>query len=170
MDDRMRAYIALEHALRAGDLAAARAALGSPPDWPDVKEPYTNTPVIALAIHWAPLEAVARLLGDGADPNVEVLDGFPSVLSAVMSERSDALELTILLLDYDADPNTRGINGWTPLHVAAGRDDVRLIQLLVDHGADPTIRTDVDDYETPRELAQRCDRHAAAALLEALED
>lgn len=170
MDDRMRAYIALEQALRGGNVSEARAALREPPDWPNVNDPYTNSPVIALAIHWAPLAAVAELLGDGADPNVEVLDGFPSVLSAVMSDRSDTVELTTLLLDYDADPNTRGVNGWTPLHVAAGRDDVDLISLLLDRGADPTIRTNVDDYETPLELAQRCDRHAATALLQTYED
>jgi ankyrin repeat protein len=168
MDERMRAYIALEHALRDGDLVAARAALGAPPDWPNVSDPYTNTPLIALAIHWAPLEAITDLLRHGADPNVEVLDGFPSVLSAVLSDRPDTVELTTVLLEHGADPNTLGINGWSALHAAAGRDDVGLIRLLVGHGADTDLRTNVDDYETPYELAQRCDRHAAAALLEEL--
>lgn len=165
MDERMRAYIELEHALRAGDLVAARASLGNPQDWPNVREPYLNTPVLALALYWSPMDCIRDLLLHGADPNFQVEDGFPSVLSAVLSDRPDTLELTELLLEHGADVNARGINGWTPLHAAAGRDDPVLLALLVRHGADPSIATNVDDYETPLEQAERGGQSKAAAFL-----
>ena len=35
--------------------------------------------------------------------------------------------------------------------MAAARDDVEALRILAAHGADLTIRTDIDDYATPLE-------------------
>jgi ankyrin repeat protein len=165
MDDRMRMYIALEHALRNDDLAAARTALGAPAEWPNVREPYTNTALLALALAWSSADTIDDLLMHGADPNYDAPDGFPSIISVLSPPRPDALRVAMSLLDHGADPNLRGVNGWTALHLATHRQDIDLMRLLLDRGADPNVATNVDDYETPLEEAERCGLDEAAAFL-----
>lgn len=161
----MRAYIDLERGLRAGDVPRARAALGDPAGWPNVNDPYTNVPILALALSWAPVAAVEELLELGADPNFEALDGFPALVGVILSQRDDKQVLFELLLRAGADVDRRGLNDWTPLHAAAADDDAGLVGELLRAGADPAARTTIDDYETPLELALRAGKlHAAAAL------
>ena len=162
----MRAYIELERALREGDVARARAALGDPPGFPSVNDPYTSTPLLALSLGWAPLEVVRELLDLGADPNFEALDGFPALAGVILSERDDRHVLVGLLLEAGADVDRRGINDWTPLHAAAAQDDPELVRDLLRAGADAAARTTIDDLETPLELALRAGKPRAAAALE----
>jgi len=162
----MRAYIELERSLRAGDVAGAGAALGDPAAFPNVNDPYTNTPVFALALGWAPLQAVEELLALGADPNFEALDGFPALVGVILSERDDKHDLVERLLEAGADLERRGLNDWTPLHAAAAQDDPELVRALLRAGADPAARTTIDNLETPLELALRAGRIRAAVVLE----
>ncbi len=46
--------------------------------------------------------------------------------------------------------------------------DVTHVQFLLDHGADPNARTDIDDYTTPLEEAETAQGAGAIALLEPL--
>jgi ankyrin repeat protein len=64
--------------------------------------------------------------------------------------------------------NRKGINDWTPAHMAAARDDVEALRLLVRYGADLTIRTDIDDYSTPLEEARSMGKLNAASYLESV--
>ena len=50
--------------------------------------------------------------------------------------------------------NLKGVNDWTPAHMAAARDDVEALRVLVAHGADVSIRTTIDGYATPLEEAR----------------
>jgi ankyrin repeat protein len=70
-----------------------------------------------------------------------------------------------LLLSFGTDPNQRGINDYTPLHMAVAERNLPAIQRLLTAGADPRLRTRIDDYETPRELAERAGFVEAAAML-----
>jgi ankyrin repeat protein len=65
----------------------------------------------------------------------------------------DAAEVARLLRSGSANPNTRDLSGWTPLHYAClgGHRDV--VRLLLDEGADPTKRT--DKGYLAREIANR---------------
>jgi uncharacterized protein len=162
----MRAYIDLERALREGDVARARAALGDPPGFSSVNDPYTRTPLLALALSWAPVEVVEELLALGADPNFEALDGFPALVGLILSERDDRHVLFELVLEAGADVDRRGIDDWTPLHAAAAQDDPELVCGLLRAGADAAECTTIDDLETPLELALRSGRLRAAAALE----
>ena len=45
-----------------------------------------------------------------------------------------------LVLDCGADPNVRNNGGWTPLHGAAFRCRIDMARVLLDHGADLTIK------------------------------
>jgi ankyrin repeat protein len=162
----MRAYLELEHALRGGDLDAARRALDDPAGFPDVREPYTGRWVFPLALAWSPAATIRELLELGAHPNFEANDGFPALVEVTLSEREDRHAVLELLLAAGADVGRRGLNDWTPLHAAASRDDAVAIGLLLRAHADPSARTGIDDHETPLELAVRAGNAQAATALE----
>lgn len=165
----MAAHVALDRALRAGDLAGARAALGDPPEFPNLRDPYLGHWVLQDALYVAPVTTVEALLDLGADPGFDTGDGFPA-LALVLHHRDDhdvRAQLVGLLLAHGANPDARGLNDWTPLHFAAAQGDRRCVELLLDHGADPSARTRIDDLTTPAEDAGRAGHHAVAAVLRA---
>jgi ankyrin repeat protein len=168
LTDDQRAYMAMEAGLRAGNLQAVRTAFGDPPDFPNVRDPLTWTPLLSLAIWWSPLALVSELLGLGASPNYEAQDGFPAVYAALSSERGDRHELLELLLHRGADPNERGINDYTPLHLAVAQRDSRAMSLLLTHGADPMLKTRIDECADPIEEAERMGNPEGAAMLRRL--
>jgi ankyrin repeat protein len=69
------------------------------------------------------------------------------------------------LLEIGADPNQRGINDYTPLHMAVSEHNLRAVELPLQAGADPRLRTRIDDCETPRELAEQGGLGEIAELL-----
>jgi ankyrin repeat protein len=158
-------HLSIERALRAGRLADLPRSITEQPSYPKVRDTYTWTPLIILAISWAPVQCVRELVSAGADVNVQVDDGFPAVLNAVMSARDDRLELVRALVELGADLDARGVNGWTALHAAASMNDVAMVQLLVQSGADVTATTRVDDDATPLEEAERAGAENVARLL-----
>jgi ankyrin repeat protein len=161
-----RQYMAMERALRAGRLDELPHEVTDRAGYPNVRDTYTWTPLIILAISWAPVECVRELVSAGADVNVQVDDGFPALLNAVMSGRDDRLELVRALVELGADLEARGINGWTALHAAASMNDVAMVQLLVRLGADRAARTGVDDDATPLQEAERAGATDAVRVLQ----
>ena len=125
------------------------------------------------AIYRAPLTRIRELLESGADPNAPVDDGFPPLIAALSSaqdapgamRRTDANEVIRLLLRYGADPNQRGLNDYTPLHMAVAVRHALAAQILLDAGADPDMRTRIDDCETPLEMAYAAGASDVAAIL-----
>jgi ankyrin repeat protein len=83
--------------------------------------------------------------------------------------RSDTLDIIKLLLKFDTDPNQRGINDCTPLHMAVSEQYLPAIRVLLEAGADPRLRTRIDDYETPLEMAERAGLIEIAEMLAAYE-
>jgi hypothetical protein len=68
------------------------------------------------------------------------------------------------LLEHGADPNLAwGHEGEAPMHVAARRWDVAMVELLVQHGAD--VRRPRADGRTPHTLAELHGNHAIAEWL-----
>ena len=118
---------------------------------------------------------IRTLLEIGADPNAPVYDGFPPLIAAITTgvhtpgatRRDDVPEMLQLLLAAGTDPNQRGINDCTPLHMAVSLRNARAVALLLEAGADSALRTRIDDCETPAELATRGGFHELAALLTA---
>ena len=104
----------------------------------------------------------------GADPNPLNHSGFPPLIAALSCSRtqpgsparSDVIAIMALLFEYGVDPNQRGINDWTALHMAVAERNLAAVRLLLASGADPLARTRIDEYESPREMA------AAAGLTE----
>jgi len=156
----------LHEAYRRGDVDGVKAALGDPPDFPNCRGPRgMGENVLEYAIYHSPLAFVRTLLDLGADPNYGDHAGFPSLIAALSADRTDRQDLLKLLLDRGADVSQRGVNDYTPLHYAAATNDAPAIELLLARGADPSARTNIDDYATPLEEAERGNHHAAAAAL-----
>ena len=111
------------------------------------------------------LEAVRRLLRDGADVNASQGDGMTALHWA--AERDDA-ELADVLLYAGArlDAGTR-IGHYTPLHLAARSAGATLVELLLDAGGDPNANT-TNSGATPLHLAAATgDPAVVGALAEA---
>lgn len=176
-DDRCKdaeAFRVADAAFRAGDLRALRDALGDPPEFPNVfGGPGITCSLLQYAIYHSPLAFVRDLLEAGADPNYDDHDGFPSVIAALSSGQSapgatprlDVPAVVGVLLAAGADVNQRGLNDSTPLQWAAGQGDAAMVEQLLAHGADPHLRTRIDDYETAREMAERAGHYQIAETL-----
>jgi ankyrin repeat protein len=169
-------YRRLDAAFRSGDMGALRAELGSLDGFPNVVADLAMGSCLTYAIYHAPLALVRELLQAGADPNFDAGDGFPPLIAAVTTaaaapgatERRDAVELVRLLLAHGARVDQRGINDYTPLHQAASQGDLRLVDVLLAHGADANDVTRIDDVETPLEVAARAGHGAVADRLRPL--
>ena len=167
----------IDAAFRAGDLQALKVALGRPEDIPNGPMPMEIGPCLEYAVYHSPLAFIRTLLEMGADPNPEDHEGFPPLIAALSCTqprpgapgRPDVAEILDLLISFGADPNQRGINDYTPLHMAVSERDLRAVEILLQGGADPRLRTRIDDCETPREMAEKASLHAIAALLAAHE-
>lgn len=152
----------IDAAFAAGDMAALRAAVDDPPDFPNNVMPLAVGPILTYAIYWSPLRFIEELLAIGADPNGHDNDGFPPLLAALCKThpqpgsrpRSDVVEVMARLLDAGADPNQRGLNDWTALHMAVHETNVEAVRLLLARGADRELRTRIDDCDTPLEMAR----------------
>ena len=158
----------VDDAFRAGDLAALKAALGNPPDFPNCLHPNSlgvGEYPLEYAIYWSPLPFIIELIKIGADVNYPTAAGFPSLIAALSSDRLNRLAVLGLLLDNGADCTQRGINDWTPLHYAVAQRDLAAIEMLLEFGADPAIRTGIDDCTTPYEDAVATGLTDAAALM-----
>ena len=164
----------MDEAFRRGDLDALRAAVDDPASVPNGPMPITIGSCLVYAVYHSPLHFIRTLLEIGADPNAPVDDGFPPLIAALcctrdepgVNRRTDVDEVFRLLLSFGADVNQRGINDYTPLHMAVAERNLLAIQRLLDHGADPDLRTRIDECETPLEMANAAGLRDAAALLE----
>jgi len=172
-----RKFKAIDAAFREGDLTALRAAVDDPASVPNGPMPLTIGSCLEYAIYHSPVPFIRTLLEIGADPNPADHAGFPPLLAALSCSRPrpgspgrpDVLEILTLLLAFTSDPNQRGINDYTPLHMAVSEHNPQAVALLLHAGADPRLRTRIDDGETPREMAARAGLREAAELLAAEE-
>jgi uncharacterized protein len=163
----------IDEAFRRGDLAGLRAAVDDPEGVPNGPMPLAIGPCLEYAIYHSPLSFIRTLLELGADPNPTEHTGFPPLIAALSRSRSqpgaparpDIPQILRLLLAFGADPHQRGINDYTPLHMAVAQDDRTAIEILLAAGADPQQRTRIDSCETPIEMAQQAGWRELATLL-----
>jgi len=164
----------IDRAFRDGDLAALRAAADDPDAVPNGPMPAAIGSCLVYAIYWSPLPFIRELLKSGADAAMPAADGFPPLIAALSctrdapgaNRRPDVNEIVRLLLAFGADPNQRGINDWTALHMAVAERNPLAVQLLLDAGADANLRTRIDDCETAAEMARRAGLDEMAAVIE----
>jgi ankyrin repeat protein len=157
-----------------GDLDALRAAAGDPALVPNGQMPLAIGPCLVYAIYHSPLAFVRTLLELGADPDVDDRSGFPPLIAALSCSqprpgsrgRNDVPALIALLLDHGANPNQRGVNDYTPLHMAVAERNADAVRQLLARGADPQLRTRVDEHETPRAMAERANLTTLVAIFD----
>jgi uncharacterized protein len=157
-----RKHEQIDAAFRRGDLDALRAAVDDGSAIPNGRMPATIGTCLVYAIYHSPLPFIRTLLEIGADPNLPVDDGFPPLIAALScttaacgtARRLDVPDILRVLLSSGADPNQRGINDYTALHMAVAQRDAAAAQMLLDAGADPELRTRIDACETPLEMAR----------------
>lgn len=150
------------------------------------------------AIAHAAAPAVAKLVAAGAEVTDEVVDALdrqdaetaaklkalePALaddqlsralrLAAASDAREEALEACARLLARGADPNDAE-EGWTALTWAVTRENVTLVKLLLERGADPSIKIQADLADagldprmTPGDIARQWNLEEIAALLPA---
>jgi hypothetical protein len=168
-----RKFRRIDEAFHNGDLEGLRAAVDDPAVIPNGRMPDTVGPCLVYAIYHSPLAFIRTLLEIGADPNAPVDDGFPPLIAALScgrdvpgaNRRTDVDDVLRLLLSFGVDPNQRGINDYTPLHMAVAERNLLAVHILLEAGADPEIRTRIDECETPLQAAEAAGLTEFAAVL-----
>ena len=123
-------------------------------DFPQGKDGRVMRHWITNAIDCGSQEAIRWILGKKVDLIFCDDEGYTVLHSAMERDKDDRYEVMELLLKFGADINLKGINDWTPAHMAAAKNDVTALKIFVKYGADLSIRTDIDDYATPLEEAR----------------
>ncbi len=157
-------------------MATLREELGRLDGFPNVIADQAMGSCLTYAIYHSPIALISGLLEAGADPNWPDDDGFPPLIAALFCSvaspgatvRTDVHQLVELLLAHGADLTQRGVNDYTPLHVAAGHGDLVAVDMLLAHGADPNQRTRIDELETALEVAVAAGHPDVVARLEPL--
>jgi ankyrin repeat protein len=163
-------YLRLDPARTPGFLRAATALLDAGADantgfWTTGQHPERETALYGAAGVAHHAELTRLLLARGADPNdVEAVyhspetDDSAAMQLLVETGRVTPEHLALMLIrkldwhDYEgakyllahgADANHNRQRGWFAIHHAIARDnDLKFIELLLDHGADPLLRRD----------------------------
>jgi hypothetical protein len=151
----------IDEAFRRGDLQALRVAVEHPALIPNGRLQDGIGSCLVYAIYHSPLAFIRQLLELGADPNAPADDGFPPLIAALSCSRggaggqarTDVEGVLQLLLRFGADPNQRGINDYTPLHMAVAERHSIAAYRLLEAGADAGLRTRIDACETPEQMA-----------------
>jgi ankyrin repeat protein len=163
-----RDFFAVMELVRAGSEADLDRLARGLADFPHGVDPIVGDRWILLAITEGSLSALEWMIRQRVELGFRGDDGYTPLLCAIESRAPDRELRLELLLAAGAPVNQKGINDWTPAHMAAARDDVAALRILVRRGADLTIRTEIDDYATPLEKARNRGCLAAVRYLESV--
>ena len=161
----MRQYERAMSALQSGSRASLEQ-LDQLESFPHGVDPYLGRRWIINAIDIGSLSSVRWILERGVELDFRDEEGATPVLSAIERDRDDKIEVLTLLLEAGASPNLKGFNDWTPAHLAAARDHVESLRVLVQYGVDLAIRTEIDECTTPLEEARNLRQLNAVRFLE----
>jgi hypothetical protein len=151
-------------ALERADPGAVMQRVREDPAYLSSRDVVGHTPLLT-AVAFNDTDLVEFLLCHGADPNVDVDDGYTALLLAIESEDPASVDIVSRLIAAGADVHRPGINGWTPLHMAAARGQLEKARLLLDAGARVDQRKGIDAGETPLMEAAYLGRPALVQLL-----
>ncbi len=110
--------------------------------------PSRYTPLHAAALH-AGAETIEALLAHGAPIDARTKEGLTPLLMAIGNGRGP--DAARALIRRGADVNAAARGGMTALHLAIAENDVELVDLLIERGAD--VRTRDGKGRAPEEIA-----------------
>lgn len=114
-----------------------------------------------LALHNASLEVTKYLLSKGAEVNRIGYEECTPIMYEVYMHNYENVEV---LIEHGAQvAYQRKLDGYTSLHWAARKGDLKMVQLLLKHGAPLNARN--DDYKRPIDVAQEHGHQAIVAFL-----
>lgn len=140
--------------LRSGDEAQLSELAQLVEGFPEGVDSLLGRRWIINAIDCGSLFSVEWMLARNVELRFRDEEGYTVLHSALERGNADRHHMIKLLLEAGADVNRKGVNDWTPAHSAAVKNDVAALELLVAHGADLSIRTEIDNYATPLEEAE----------------
>lgn len=152
---------ALLVAIREGSLKVATFLLDQPLVQVEVRNARGESPLMMAAIK-GQLPLAQRLIDRKAEVNKP---GWASLHYAAANPEPVGLELTRLLLEHHAYIDAASPNQTTPLMMAARYGSPEVVQLLLEEGADPTLRN--EQNLSALDFAQRGERKDAVRLLTA---
>ena len=130
----------------------------------NIKDDYDNTPLHTAV--WGNLEGAQLLLEHQADPNAETtsLPNSPSRIPLKDAVEREDKPMVELLLTHGANPSQK-VAGTTPLHIAIGKGNIAIAELLLSHKADVNAKADDLEGTTPLHQSIRNGRKDLATLL-----
>lgn len=131
-----KGQVGLTIALQNGSDKAFAALLAAPKINVDARNAEDESPLMMAALK-GKLDAVRALLARDADVNKT---GWTPLHYAASAGSSQHLGIIALLLENHAYIDATSPNGTTPLMMAAQYGSTEAVQLLLDEGADPTLR------------------------------
>ena len=163
--------MANSHDLTREQILDSLSELGEDPDFKPFRNYHLNHAVRTLD-----QELANAMLQLGADPNYRAY-GYDSFLhnlfetlrSSPTAHGERVLALARILLQHGANPNLVGCNNFRAVDLAVGAGFSDFAGLLLAAGADPLLRTRIDDCESPREIAEHLGLREMARLLAAQE-
>ncbi|MEZ5901205.1 MAG: ankyrin repeat domain-containing protein [Hyphomicrobiaceae bacterium] len=154
MRERPDRYNRIMRVLRSGDLDELAALKVADPNFADSRDDFLGRHWIINAISVGRPNAVRWFVQNAKEKIFRDEEGYTLLHAALDRCDNDKYTVLQLLIEQGAALNLKGINEWTPLHLAAARDDERAVEMLLAAGADPAIRTGIDGNLTPEEEAE----------------
>jgi ankyrin repeat protein len=134
-----------------GDVERLRAALDAEPGL-ITRFTHDGWTLLHLAGFFGHAEAVRLLLERGSDPNARSINAMRNTPLHAGLSGPMGIEGVRLLVEAGADVNARQHGGFTPMHSAANRGIVEIIDLLLERGADPDAAA--EDGRRPIDFAR----------------
>ena len=149
----MEDYNYIMDAIMKADIPSLNEIAAIEGGFPTGRDAFIHREWITNGIDCGDLAVVKWMLGHGAPVVFDSDEGYTVLHSALERDKPDRYDILSLLITAGADVNAYGIHDYTPAHMAAVRNDVQALRLLIDAGADLSLRTRIDDYTTPLEEA-----------------
>ncbi len=121
-----------------------------------------GTSLLQAAAERGQIDMIPPLISKGADVGYQEHDGWSALHSAAYVPNPKAMEA--LLASPDCDLTITSSSGQTPLHAAAKKGFARVVEVLLDHGAE--INPLDTDGMTPLALAEKRGHAKTAELLQ----
>jgi ankyrin repeat protein len=147
-----------------GDMELLRAALDAEPGL-ITRFTHDGWTLLHLAGFFGHADAVRLLLERGSDANALSINQMRNTPLHAGLSGPMGIDGVRLLVEAGADVNARQHGGFTPMHSAANRGAIEIIDLLLDRGADPDAAA--EDGRRPIDFARERGHAAAVEHLRA---